>query len=60
LASMRGSSAAHLRAASAAQWHWTAAAGHDLQTAAWVALALGISMASWLLSRRLAGRSGLL
>jgi hypothetical protein len=31
-----------------------------LEEAAWIALALGISLASWLFSRRLAGRSGLL
>ncbi len=31
-----------------------------LKEAGWVALALGASLASWLLSRRLAGRSGLL
>jgi hypothetical protein len=31
-----------------------------LQQAGWVALALGISLASWLLARRFAGRSALL
>jgi hypothetical protein len=31
-----------------------------LQGAGWVALALGASLLSWILSRRLAGRSGLL
>jgi len=31
-----------------------------LQQTGWVALALGVSLASWLLARRLAGRSGLL
>jgi hypothetical protein len=33
---------------------------HSLEQAGWVALALGISLLSWLLSRRLAGRGGLL
>jgi hypothetical protein len=32
----------------------------SLEQAGWVALALGISLVSWLLSRRLAGRGGLL
>jgi hypothetical protein len=32
----------------------------SLEQAGWVALALGISLLSWLLSRRLAGRGGLL
>jgi hypothetical protein len=32
----------------------------SLEQASWVACALGVSMLSWLLSRRLAGRSGLL
>lgn len=31
-----------------------------VEQAAWVTLALGLSFASWLLARRLAGRSGLL
>jgi hypothetical protein len=31
-----------------------------VEQAGWVALALGISLLSWLLSRRLAGRGGLL
>lgn len=31
-----------------------------MEQAGWVALALGLSLASWLLARRLAGRSGLL
>ncbi len=33
---------------------------HSLEQAGWVALALGSSLVSWLLSRRLAGRGGLL
>lgn len=40
--------------------HITSTAERPLEQAGWVALALGISLASWLLSRRLAGRSGLL
>jgi hypothetical protein len=37
-----------------------ATAGRALEPAGWVALALAASLLSWLLSRRLAGRSGLL
>jgi hypothetical protein len=33
---------------------------HPIEQAGWVALALGISLLSWLVSRRLAGRGGLL
>jgi hypothetical protein len=40
--------------------HLSAAAQRPLEQAGWVALALGASLLSWLLSRRLAGRSGLL
>ena len=40
--------------------HIPSAAIHPVEQAGWVALALGISLLSWLLSRRLAGRSGLL
>jgi hypothetical protein len=40
--------------------HLTAAIEQPLEQMGWVALALGISLLSWLLSRRLAGRSGLL
>jgi hypothetical protein len=40
--------------------HLSAAAERPLEQAGWVALALGASLLSWLLSRRLAGRSGLL
>jgi hypothetical protein len=36
------------------------AATHSLEQAAWVGLALAISLASWVLSRRIAGESGLL
>ncbi len=40
--------------------HLSAALERPLEEAGWVALALGASLLSWLLSRRLAGRSGLL
>jgi hypothetical protein len=40
--------------------HFSAAGVHSFESAGWVALALGVSLASWLLSRRLAGRGGLL
>jgi hypothetical protein len=33
---------------------------HPIEQAGWVALALGVSLLSWLVSRRLAGRGGLL
>jgi hypothetical protein len=36
------------------------AVSRPLEQAAWVAMALGVSLASWLLSRRLAGQSGML
>jgi hypothetical protein len=40
--------------------HVPAAMALPLEQAGWVALALGLSLASWLLARRLAGLSGLL
>jgi hypothetical protein len=40
--------------------HGTFAMGPPMQQAGWVALALGVSLASWLLARLLAGRPGLL
>ncbi|MGA2218624.1 MAG: hypothetical protein ABSG51_11090 [Terracidiphilus sp.] len=40
--------------------HVNAAIERPLEQAGWVALALGVSLLSWLLSRQLAGRSGLL
>jgi hypothetical protein len=40
--------------------HLSSAGVHSFESAGWVALALGVSLASWLLSRRLAGRGGLL
>ena len=53
----------HLPEAAAAfpseTWHLTAPLSAQLENTAWVALALGIAAASWLLSRRIAGRSGL-
>jgi hypothetical protein len=40
--------------------HLSAAAIQPLEQAGWVALGLGVSLLSWLLSRRLVSRSGLL
>jgi hypothetical protein len=40
--------------------HLFTALEQPLEQAGWIALALGASLLSWLLSRRLAGRSGLL
>jgi hypothetical protein len=40
--------------------HLSAAYVRPVESAGWVALALGVSLVSWLLSRRLAGRGGLL
>jgi len=40
--------------------HLSGALTQPLEQAGWVAMALGASLLSWLLSRRLAGRSGLL
>jgi len=40
--------------------HLSAATILALEQGGWVALALGASLASWLLSRRLAGASGIL
>jgi hypothetical protein len=42
------------------QPHLPVAVVRPLEEAGWVALALAISLASWLLSRRIAGRGGLL
>jgi hypothetical protein len=42
------------------QQHLSAVQVRSLEQAGWVALALGISLVSWLVSRRLAGRGGLL
>jgi hypothetical protein len=46
--------------ASLAMPHLSAAAAQPFEPAGWVALALGTSLLSWLLARRLAGGSGLL
>ena len=40
--------------------HLSAADLHSVDSAGWVVVALGVSLVSWLLSRRLAGRGGLL
>jgi hypothetical protein len=40
--------------------HLTATLDRPLQQVGWVALALGVSLASWLISKRMAGRSGML
>jgi hypothetical protein len=40
--------------------HMSLATFQPIEQAGWVALALGASLASWLLARKLAGRSGLL
>jgi hypothetical protein len=40
--------------------HATAALSPPMEQAGWVALALVVSVASWLLSKRIAGRSGIL
>jgi hypothetical protein len=42
------------------QPHLTVAAGRALEPIGWIAFALTASLLSWLLSQRLAGRSGLL
>jgi len=49
-----------LGSVSPAQFHLPAAAIQPAEQAGWVAFALAISLLSWLFSRRLAGRSGLL
>jgi hypothetical protein len=48
------------RETSFAQPHWTAANVHVLEPVVWVAAALAVSLLSWLFTRRLTGRSGLL
>lgn len=45
---------------SVAPQHITVAEIQSVEQAGWVALALAVSLLSWLFSRRLAGRSGLL
>jgi hypothetical protein len=49
-----------MQSVSLAPPHLPAAAIQPAEQAGWVALALGVSLFSWLLSRRLAGRSGLM
>jgi hypothetical protein len=48
------------REISFAQPHWPAVNFQALEPAGWVAAALAVSLISWLLTRRIAGRSGLL
>jgi hypothetical protein len=40
--------------------HLSAALNRPLEQAGWVAMALGVSLAGWIFSRRMAGGSGLL
>ena len=40
--------------------HWLAVNAHALEPGGWVAVAIVVPMLSWILSRRIAGRSGLL
>ena len=40
--------------------HLSAALIHQVTDAGWVAVALGVSLVSWMLSRRMVGRSGLM
>jgi len=40
--------------------HGTATVDRPLQQACWVALALGVPLVSWLISKRMGGRAGLL
>ena len=40
--------------------HLSAASMQSVESVGWVAMALGVSLLSWLLSRRLVGRGGLL
>jgi hypothetical protein len=40
--------------------HFSGAVERPLEQAGWVALALGVSLFSWMLSRRISGQSGLL
>jgi hypothetical protein len=43
-----------------AQTHLTVVNAHALEPVGWVVVALAVPMLSWILSRRIAGRSGLL
>jgi hypothetical protein len=49
-----------LRAVAPTQLHLSTAFAGTVGQTGWVTLALGVSMATWLLSRRIVGRSGLL
>jgi hypothetical protein len=48
------------RETSFVQPHWPAVNVHALEPVGWVAVALVVPMLSWIFSRRMAGRSGLL
>ena len=48
------------RQVSLSQLQFSPAAGHQLASAGWIALALVVSLLCWLLARRIAGTSGLL
>jgi hypothetical protein len=48
------------RETSFVQPHFSAVSVHALEPAGWVAAALAVSLISWLFTRRLTGRSGLL
>jgi len=54
------SGVASSREISFADLHMAATTGRALEPAGWVGVAIAASLLSWLLSRRLAGRSGLL
>ena len=48
------------RETSFVQPHWPAVNAHALEPVGWVAVALVVPLISWIFSRRIAGRSGLL
>jgi hypothetical protein len=52
-----GVSLAFLHSGAVTHLHAGAAMGRPLESAGWVALALGVSWLSWLLSKKMAGRS---
>jgi hypothetical protein len=49
-----------LRSLALVQPHVSTALTQSVQETGWVAMALGVSLAAWVISRRLVGRSGLL
>jgi hypothetical protein len=49
-----------VKALALSQFHLSVTVERPLEQIGWVALALALSLASWLLSRRLAGQSGLI